>query len=126
MTSMRSSLARVRGLGSAKEGVEHWYVQRLTALANLLLLGWFALSLIAHAGAGHAEIVAWMQSPVVAAILCLVVVNMFYHASLGLQVVAEDYVAPKGARLAVIIGVKFFAVFLAAVGVLSVLRIAFG
>ena len=87
--SRRSALGRVRGLGSAKEGVGHWWAQRLTALALVPLTIWFAASVAALTGASHPEMVAWAGSPLVAGLLILLIVATFYHNYLGLQVVGQ-------------------------------------
>src|SRR5690606_7426635 len=104
--SMRAPLARVRGLGSAKEGVGHWWVQRVTALALIPLAIWFVGSVIALVGADYATVVNWLRSPVVAALLLLLILATFYHAALGLQVVIEDYVHDEPVKLAAILAVK--------------------
>ena len=90
-TSLRSPLGRVRGLGSAKEGVAHWWAQRLTGLALVPLALWFVISVISLAGADHARTVAWIASPVPAVLLVLLIAATFYHAVLGLQVVVGFY-----------------------------------
>jgi succinate dehydrogenase / fumarate reductase membrane anchor subunit len=123
---LRSPLGRVRGLGSAKEGVAHWWAQRVTALALIPLTIWFVASVIALAGADYAAVVAWLRSPVVAALLVLLLFATFYHAALGLQVVIEDYVHEEGAKLAAILIVKALCLLLGLAGVLAVLKIAFG
>ncbi|MGE5539570.1 MAG: succinate dehydrogenase, hydrophobic membrane anchor protein [Gemmatimonas sp.] len=123
--SMRTPLGRVRGLGSAKEGVHHWWVQRLTAVALVPLMLWFVASLIQLAGADYAHVTAWVAQPVVAVLLLLLFVSGFYHLSLGLQVVVEDYVHEEPARIVSLVVVRFACWALAAVAVFSVLKIAF-
>ncbi|MCC7271937.1 MAG: succinate dehydrogenase, hydrophobic membrane anchor protein [Alphaproteobacteria bacterium] len=122
--AMRSSLGRVRGLGSAKEGVGHWWMQRLTAVALIPLGLWFAASVIAHAGADHAAATAWLATPCTAIAMILLAVATFYHAALGLQVVIEDYVGGEWLRLALIAAVKLACVALAVAAVFAVLKIA--
>ena len=124
--SLRSPLARVRGLGAAKEGVSHWWAQRLTALALVPLSLWFVASLAALAGADHAVVQAWASSPLVASFLILLVVATLYHAYLGLQVVIEDYVHHEGAKLVWLLAVRGACLVLAVVGVLSVLVLLLG
>ncbi len=124
--SLRSPLGRVLGLGSAKGGSSHWYAQRVTAVALALLGLWFVVSLARLDGGSYEQIAGWLGSPLNAALALLLVVVAAWHASLGLQVVIEDYVAAKGKRAAVLIAVKFALVVAAVVGVLAVLRIAFG
>lgn len=124
--SLRSPLGKVLGLGSAKGGSAHWYAQRVSAVALVLLGLWLFLSLASLDGATHANVVAWLASPLHAALALLLVVTAAYHALLGLQVVVEDYVADKGRRTLVLIGIKFALVVAAVVGALAVLRIGFG
>ena len=124
--SLRSPLARVRGLGTAKEGVGHWWAQRLTALALVPLSLWFVASMAWLAGADHAMVVDWVDSPLVASLLILLLVATLYHAYLGLQVVIEDYVHHEGAKLVWLLGVKGACLLLAAIGVLSVVVLLLG
>ena len=122
----RSQIARVRGLGSAKEGVQHWWVQRLTALALVPLSIWFAAGVVALAGASHAETAAWIGHPLNATLMILTLGLTFHHAQLGLQVVIEDYVHAEGAKVALLILVKLLALALAVAGALAVLRLMTG
>ena len=124
--SMRTPLARVRGLGSAKEGVHHWWAQRLTALALVPLTLWFVVSVAGLAGMDHAAAVAWIGSPAVTVLLVLLVTATFWHAQLGVQVVIEDYVHSEADKLVALIAVKFAAVLLAIASIFAVLRLAFG
>lgn len=121
----RSALGRVRGLGSAKEGVGHWWAQRLTALALVPLTLWFVISVAAMTGASHAEMVDWVGSPLVAGLLILLIVATFYHNYLGLQVVIEDYVHHEGWKLALLLLVQGGSVLLALTALLSVLILLF-
>ena len=124
--SLRSPLRRVTGLGSARGGASHWYAQRVTAIALALLGLWLFVSFATLGGATHDRVVEWLSSPLSSALAVLLVLTAAWHAMLGLQVVIEDYVADKGTRAAVLIAVKFALVVAAVVGVLAVLRIAFG
>jgi succinate dehydrogenase / fumarate reductase membrane anchor subunit len=124
--SLRSPLRRVTYLGSARGGSGHWYAQRVSAVALVLLGLWFILSLVTLGGATHQNVVAWLSSPVSAALAVLLVLAAAWHALLGLQVVIEDYVGDKGTRVAVLLVVKFAFAVAAVIGVLAVLRIAFG
>ena len=123
--NLRSPLGRVRGLGSAKDGTGHWWAQRLTALALVPLTVWFCISVIALSGADYAAVVDWIQSPVVAGLLVLLIVATFYHATLGLQVVVEDYVHHEMTKMALLLAIKALAIVLALSAVLSVLLILF-
>jgi succinate dehydrogenase / fumarate reductase membrane anchor subunit len=123
--SMRTPLGRVRGLGAAKEGVAHWWAQRLTAVALVPLLLWFVASLVQMVGADHAHVVAWIAQPVVAVLLALLFIAGLYHLALGLQVVIEDYVHSEPALIVSLVVVKFGCWILAATAIFSVLKIAF-
>ena len=123
--SLRTPLARVRHLGSAKDGTGHWWAQRLTALALIPLTIWFVASLVSLAGADHAAMAAWMGNPVSAGLMILLVVATFYHSALGLQVVIEDYVHGEGAKMAALIAVKGLCVVLGLTAVLAVLSLLF-
>lgn len=124
--SYRSPLGKVRGLGSAKDGTHHWWMQRLTALALIPLAIWFVVNVVALLGKNHAAFAAWVKNPLSATLLILLIAATFHHAQLGVQVVIEDYVHGEGAKLAAIILVKGAALVLAGIGIFSVLRIAFG
>jgi len=124
--SLKSPLRRVTYLGSAKSGSGHWFAQRMSAVALVLLGLWLVAALATMDGASHANVVAWLSSPVAASFAVLLVLVAAWHAVLGLQVVIEDYVGAKGQRLAVLMVVKFVFAVAAVVGVLAVLRIAFG
>ena len=121
--SLQSDLKRVRGLGSAKAGVGHWWAQRVTALALIPLTLWFVASVIGLVGASHAAVVDWIASPIPAVLLVLLIAATFHHAQLGLQVVIEDYVHREGAKVALILFVKGAAIVLALAALFSVLRI---
>ena len=80
---MKTHLARVRGLGSAKEGSHHWWMQRLTAIALIPLTLWFSISIISIIGADHGEVTQWFSSPIIAIFMILFVSTMIYHSVLG-------------------------------------------
>ena len=122
--SMRTDLGRVRGLGSAKEGVHHWWMQRLTAIALVPLILWFVASLAGLAGAGHTETVEWLGSPLVAIAMILMVVATLYHAALGVQVVIEDYLHHEGLKFFWLIAVKFIFLVFGIAAVFSLLKLA--
>ena len=122
--SLQTDLGRVRGMGSAKEGVHHWWMQRLTAIALIPLILWFVASVAGLAGAGHAETAAWLSQPLVAIAVILLVVATLYHAALGIQVVVEDYIHHEGWKLCWLISVKLVFVVLGVAAVFSVLKLA--
>jgi succinate dehydrogenase / fumarate reductase membrane anchor subunit len=123
--SLRSPLARVRGLGSAKDGTAHWWAQRLTALALIPLTLWFCISVIAMSGADYATVAAWAGSPLVGGLLILLLGATFYHGALGLQVVIEDYLHHEMTKLVLLLLVKAASLVLALTGILSVLLLLF-
>src|ERR1041384_1272493 len=124
--SYRSPLAIVRGLGSAKDGTHHWWMQRVTAVALIPLAIWFVVSVIALVGKDHAAFMAWVRNPIIATLLVVLIAATFHHAQLGLQVVIEDYVHREGTKLALLLLMRFAAVVFAGIGIFSVLRVAFG
>ncbi|MCW5773838.1 MAG: succinate dehydrogenase, hydrophobic membrane anchor protein [Rhodospirillaceae bacterium] len=124
--NFRSPLGRVRGLGSAKDGTAHWWAQRVTAVALVPLGIWFVINLLMLVGEGRGPVLEWFRSPVSATLTVLMIGAVYHHAQLGLQVVIEDYVHNEGAKIALILAVKFAALILAGIGIISVLRIAFG
>ena len=123
--SFRTPLGRVRGLGSAKDGTGHWWMQRLTALALVPITVWFVISVIGMAGASYAEFSAWLANPLVAGLFLILIAATFYHAVLGLQVVVEDYVHKEGVKIATLLVIKAAAVLLGLTAALSVLRLLF-
>jgi len=123
MKLLRSPLSLVRGLGSAKDGYEHWWMQRVTAVAMVPLVAWLLIGLIGLSGASHAEVVQWVGHPFNSGMMVLFLLAMFYHAALGLQVVIEDYVHDEPVKLASLLGMKFVLALLAVIAVVAVLRI---
>jgi len=121
-----TQLGRVRGLGTAKSGTDHWWKQRVTAIANAALLIWFAVSLLRLPDLAYATVVAWLRQPIVAVPLLLLIVNLFYHLRLGVQVLIEDYVHHEGNKVLAVLLLNFFTLALGFTAVFSVLKIAFG
>ena len=123
-TQLRSPLGRVRGLGSARGGTHHWWMQRVTSAALLPLTLWFVLSAAMLAGAGYEATVAWMARPWNATLLLLTIGLTFHHLAAGLQVIIEDYAKPEAAKMGGILAVKAICLVLALAAGLAVLRIA--
>ncbi|WP_339690906.1 succinate dehydrogenase, hydrophobic membrane anchor protein [uncultured Parasphingorhabdus sp.] len=120
-----TNIGRVRGLGSAQEGAHHWIVQRVTAVSNLLLVLWLVFSLIRLPNYEHGLMIEWLSSPLVAVPMMLMLVSIFWHIRIGLQVLIEDYVTDHGAKFGLILLLNFFAIGGAALGIFSVAKIAF-
>ncbi|HZB56634.1 MAG TPA: succinate dehydrogenase, hydrophobic membrane anchor protein [Reyranella sp.] len=125
-SDLRTPLSRARGLGSARQGVHHWWAQRITAVALIPLVAWFAISLIMLSGADYAVVRAWIGSPVVMVLLTLTIVIGLHHGQLGMQEVVEDYVHSEGLKLALIVLLRFTAVFFGLAAIVAILRIGFG
>jgi len=123
---MRSPLGRAVGLGSAKEGVEHWWRQRVTAIALVPLSLWFVVAIIGLVGADRDRFIAWVRHPLSAVLLILLLIATFYHAALGLEVVIEDYVHHEPARLGLAVTVRLLSIALAVLGIFAVLKMALG
>ena len=119
-------LGRARGLGAAHGGVGHWKLQRLTAISNAVLVLWFTFSAMALAGASYGEVRAWLASPLTATLMILLVLSVFQHAPLGLQVIIEDYVHHPGARIAALVLVRLVVAGLAVACIVAILTVAFG
>ena len=126
MMEMRSPLGRARGLGSAKHGVGHWWVQRLTAVALVPLCLWFVMAAISLVGADHATFQAWIGEFGNSLLMVLLVVVLFHHAQLGMQVVIEDYVSGEAAKVTWLLIVKFLAVALGVSCILAVIYVGLG
>lgn len=126
MSDMKNPLAKVHGLGSAKDGTHHWITHRVTAVANIPLVIFFVVSFVGNAGKSHAEWVAWLKQPLISVLLILFVANFCYHMRSGLQEVVEDYVHAHGTKIAATLAIKFTCILVASLSIFSVLRIAFG
>jgi succinate dehydrogenase / fumarate reductase membrane anchor subunit len=107
-------------------GVHHWWAQRLTAIALIPLVVWFAISLVMMSSADYGAVRAWIGSPAVMVLLILTIAIGLHHGQLGLQVVIEDYVHGDGSKLALIVAVRFIAVLFGLAAIVAVLRIGFG
>jgi len=124
--TMRSTIARVRGLGSAKHGTEHWWMQRATAVALIPLSLWFAAALVSMAGAEWERAYIWIASPAGAVPMILFLIAGLWHGKLGLQVVIEDYVHAEGLKVALLMLLGLTTVALGVAGVFAVCKISFG
>ncbi len=123
--SLRSPLGKVLGAGSAKEGVHHWWLQRLTSVALVPLTIWFVVSLLSLPSLEHVTVIAWMAQTWTALLLILFILVATWHSQLGVRVVVEDYVH-GGAKTLTLVLITFIHTLLAAAGVFAVLKVAFG
>ena len=123
---MRTSLGRVRGLGSARSGATHWWHERLTSVSTLILLVWFFVSLIRLPDFSFATLTQWLAAPLAAVPMLLLILSVFWHLASGLRVVVEDYVHEEGGKLFWLVAINFASLFAAALSLFAVLRIAFG
>jgi succinate dehydrogenase / fumarate reductase membrane anchor subunit len=124
--SLRSPLSRVLGLGAAKEGVAHWWDQRVSSVALAVLGVWFLFSIVTLPDLSYATVVAFAGTPWRAVLIALFVAAAAWHSALGVQVVVEDYVPAKGAKLLTLLIVKFAHVIAGAAGVVAALKLGFG
>jgi len=123
---VRSAIGEVRGLGSARSGAHHWWLERLTSVATLLLFIWFFVSLLRLPNLNYGTVTEWLRSPLAAVPMLLLIVSTFWHLKLGLQVVIEDYVHEEGSKFFSILLLNFLTIAGAALAFFAVLKIAFG
>jgi succinate dehydrogenase / fumarate reductase membrane anchor subunit len=124
--SLRTPLSKVRGLGSAKSGTDHFFRQRVTAVANVPLAIAFLIIIASLQGADHVRMVGMMSHPLVALLMLLFVLSGVVHMRLGMQVIIEDYVHAEGAKIGLLIANTFFAIAIGAACAFSILKMAFG
>lgn len=124
--SLRTPLGQVRGLGSAKDGTGDFWLQRLTAIALVPLSVWFTFAVFGLVGAGHGDVVAWLQRPAPAILMLLLIATGFYHLKLGVQVIIEDYIHGEAFKLASQIIVTLGCVALGVASAFAVLKISLG
>ncbi len=123
--SLRTPLARARGLGSAKHGVGHFWLQRATAVILVPLTIWFVWAIARYTGAEYYEVKAFFANPINASLMLIFVLTGLYHMTLGVQVIIEDYIHREATKLALFVLNQFAALALAVVCTLAILRLAF-
>jgi succinate dehydrogenase / fumarate reductase, membrane anchor subunit len=123
--SLRSPLGKVLGTGSAKEGVHHWWLQRLTSIALVPLAIWFVVSLLSLGSFEHVAVITWMAQSWTALLLVLFILVATWHSQLGVRVVVEDYVH-GGSKTLTLVLLTFIHAVVAAAGIFAVLKVAFG
>ncbi len=125
-TPMRTPLKQARGLGSARGGAEHFWRQRITALANVPLTVFFLYTLVTLAGADHATVVAYFKFPISALLIMLFVISSAWHMMLGLQVIIEDYIHHEGFKIAALIGNILFTAFFGLICIYAIVKLSLG
>jgi succinate dehydrogenase / fumarate reductase membrane anchor subunit len=124
--SLRTPLGKVRGLGSARSGTGHFWLQRMTAVANVVLAVAFVAILISLVGKPYAAAMATLGNPFVALLLALFVISALIHMRLGMQVIIEDYIHGEGAKVVAVMANTFFAIAVGAASLFAILKLSFG
>jgi len=123
---IRTPLARVRGLGSAKEGADHFWMQRVTAVANVVLVVALTWLIVKLAGADHAVVKATLKNPLVSLLFLAFIVSGMVHMRLGMQTIIEDYVRSEGRKVVCVMLNTFFTILVGLMSVYAVLKLSFG
>ncbi|MEE4288494.1 MAG: succinate dehydrogenase, hydrophobic membrane anchor protein [Erythrobacter sp.] len=121
-----TSIGRVRGLGSSHHGGQHWLKHRFTAIANVVLMTWFVISIVLLGDYSHASVADWISQPIPAVAMILLAANVFMHAQMGLTVLIEDYIHESGSKFALLTLLNLAAVGGGAFAIFCVARLAFG
>jgi succinate dehydrogenase / fumarate reductase membrane anchor subunit len=124
--SIRTPLARVRGLGSARSGTGHFFLQRMTAISNLVLAIAFIVIILSVQGADHATMVATVSHPLVALLLLLFLASGLIHMRIGMQVIIEDYLHHELRKVLALMANTFFAIVVGAASIFAILKLSFG
>ena len=124
--SMKSELGKVRGLGAAHDGTQHFWMQRVTAVSNVPLVIYLVYFIVSHLGASREAVVTSVKNPVSAIALSLAMISIFWHMKLGIQMVIEDYVHGTAAKLMALLLNTFSAFVLAGLALFAILKMNFG
>jgi len=124
--NLRTPLAKVRGLGSAKHGTQHFWYQRLTAVVLVPLTFWIMTSILMMTSMDYETVSTWMTSPINALLMLIFIGALFFHAQLGVQVVIEDYIDVEWQKISCIILIKFLAVLACLASILAVVKVFLG
>ena len=124
--SLRAPLGRVLGLGTAKDGTDHWWGQRVSGVALVLLGLWFVTSLVMQPSLGYTAVVDFIGRPINTVLLALLCLTVAYHSFLGVQVVIEDYVHGHGVKIVSLVLSRFVHIFVAVISIYAILRIGLG
>jgi len=122
---IQSDLGRARGLGSSHHGFGHWWQHRVTAVSNFILMLWLVCAVAQMPGWTHIEFTQWLAQPMNAVLMILSIISVFFHAALGTQVIAEDYIG-GATRLITVVGIRFVLLAGAVLSIFSILKVAFG
>ncbi len=124
--SMQTPLKHVRGLGAAKSGTDHFWQQRVTAIANVPLVLFLLWFIVSHLGAARTDVIASLKNPIISVLMILALASILWHMRLGMQVVIEDYVHGHGRKLAALIANTSFVMLIFAIAAYSILKMSFG
>ncbi len=126
MTDMRTPLNKVRGLGSAKEGTDHFWRQRVTAVANVFLISFFVILVISLQGGSYEDVAGALGNPLISILMLLVILSGVYHMKLGMQVIIEDYIHGEGIKFLSLMANSFFCAVIGLACIFAVLKLGFG
>jgi succinate dehydrogenase / fumarate reductase membrane anchor subunit len=126
MSNMQTPLKKIQGLGSAKSGTEHFWQQRVTAIANVPLVLFLLWFVVTHLGAARADMLASFRNPLISILMILTLASVFWHMRLGMQVIIEDYVQSPARKLVAVLANTFFVAVLFAIAAFSILKMSLG